>query len=165
MSRVHSQQVRRFVERHDAVVADAERSAQLGDFYARVGREALALEFYARAKRRYDAANEMAVIIMEAKGYRLTPRPHASTGAARVRDPRGRYARRDGKRRPRERRDGARSSARSGDSGSDDSDPEPAPSRRCRCDHPLVLADEWFGPSWCRCLWCGHEPSRQEVPR
>lgn len=35
--------------------------------------------------------------------------------------------------------------------------PAPPPARPCRCDHPLVFADEWLGPIWCRCLLCGHD--------
>ena len=35
--------------------------------------------------------------------------------------------------------------------------PEPwEPSRACRCEHPLPIADEWF-PGWARCLWCGRD--------
>ena len=157
MSRLHSQQHPRLVERRDAVLEGAKRAEQLADFYKRLSDEAaaaadyqtachyleLALELQASAQRRYHA---IAGLILEATGYRLTPRPHATTTAARMRDSRGRYVRRDGKRRPRERRDGARSSSRSGDSGSDDSGPEPEHSRPCGCDHPLVLADESVRP-------------------
>jgi hypothetical protein len=30
------------------------------------------------------------------------------------------------------------------------------PARGCRCDHPLVIRDDWF-PSWTRCLKCGRD--------
>jgi hypothetical protein len=77
------------------------------------------------------------------------------TATSRVRDAHGRFvAHQNGhQQRPRERRDGSRSSARSGDSG----EGGPHPARRCRCEHPLILADAWTGPAWCRCLWCGHD--------
>jgi hypothetical protein len=32
----------------------------------------------------------------------------------------------------------------------------PRPARRCRCDHPIALADDRLR-SWARCLLCGHD--------
>ena len=116
-----------------------QRSAQLGDFYARVGREALALDARANAD---DAANEMAVIMQDG-GQGLPPDPPARkrAGAARVRDPRGATlaatasAGRANAETVLARRQGPETRA-----------PTTATlSRRrlaCRCDHPLVLADD-----------------------
>jgi hypothetical protein len=160
-------------ERRRKLLRRADRNEQLGVFYTCVGELAAAKgDFKAACQHRelatklQDVANLIRSEVQEAdeellaaRGYRKTSTPARASNGARPRDALGRYITRrngNGHRRPRERRDGARSSARSGDSGPDGSDPEPAPARCCGCEHPLPLPDSWF-PLWVRCLWCGHD--------
>jgi hypothetical protein len=154
MPGVGGSQVRYLVERRRIVVRNARRNGQLGDFYARASADAAAAGDYETACRHlelqrafqdssangYRTGEKLAEMVLAARGdlavtadgYRLAPRATNGTQPQNIV-----ITRRNGDRRPRERRDGTRSSARSGDSpddsgSSDEPPPRPAIERAFR---------------------------------